>query len=337
MDTKRLDWLNIGLMISALIIAKKFPFELFLFSYAFLGPLHYLTEINWLRDRNYFTQSKKIIWPMLLFAFGISINLVLNYLSTLNQTKEYFSFWLNSDFQIWMNKWNPAIIILALTTSLAIIYTKKLWVIILCIIGASIASYFLLQIHVTWLWIAVFTPTLVHVYIFTGLFMFYGALKNKSLPGLISVIVLVGCSIYILTSSIKNFNLPNQLIIQRFEDSSFSTVIEFFREYLGIENTIYKNINVTYVRILSFISFAYTYHYLNWFSKTSVIKWHNINSKKWILILSIWLISVLLYYINYKLGFVMLFALSFLHVFLEFPLNFITIKGIVDEFKNRLK
>lgn len=337
MNTKQLDWLNIGLMLTALILAKRIPFELFLFSYAVLGPLHYLTEINWLKDRTYFSKSKHIIWPMLVFAIGISINGILNFLATWDTTKDMFNNWFNSDLQIWINQWNPAFVLIALCTAITIIYTKKKWIIALSITGSAIASYYLLQIPVTWLWIAVFTPTLVHVYIFTGLFMLYGALKNNSLPGFISVLVLVGCSFYILNSPVTNFKAPNALTIQRFDESSFNNVIEFFREYLGLKDITYKNINVTYVRILSFIAFAYTYHYLNWFSKTSIIQWHKINIKKLIILFSIWILSVVLYYVNYKLGFIVLLTLSFLHVFLEFPLNIISIRGILAELKNRLK
>ena len=88
---------------------------------------------------------------------------------------------------------------------------------------------------------------------------------------------------------------------------------------------------------MSFIAFAYTYHYLNWFSKTSIIQWHKINTKKLIVLIIIWIFSVVLYYINYKLGFIVLLTLSFLHVFIEFPLNIISIREIFSELKNRLK
>ena len=50
----RINYLNIGLMIGACVAAYLFPFELFLFSYAVLGPLHYLTEISWLHERKLF-------------------------------------------------------------------------------------------------------------------------------------------------------------------------------------------------------------------------------------------------------------------------------------------
>ena len=77
------------------------------------------------------------------------------------------------------------------------------------------------------------------------------------------------------------------------------------------------------------IAFAYTYHYLNWFSKTTVIGWYKkINKKKAILIALIWLLSMSIYYYDYKIGLTLLLFLSLLHVFMEFPLNFISIREI---------
>ena len=59
MSTKTIDWINIGLMFLSLGLAYVLPFELFLFSYAVLGPLHYLTEIGWLHQRNYFISEQQ--------------------------------------------------------------------------------------------------------------------------------------------------------------------------------------------------------------------------------------------------------------------------------------
>ena len=83
------------------------------------------------------------------------------------------------------------------------------------------------------------------------------------------------------------------------------------------------------IKIQIFITFAYVYHYLNWFSKTTVIGWHkSITNGKLILILSIWTIAVSLYFYDFRVAFIALLFLSFLHVVLEFPLNFVTFKEI---------
>ena len=49
---------NVGLMGLAFAVACIVPFELFLFAYAVLGPLHYATEISWLYDRRFFAPRK---------------------------------------------------------------------------------------------------------------------------------------------------------------------------------------------------------------------------------------------------------------------------------------
>src|ERR1700751_4001163 len=66
---------NIALMLFRTAIAFIIPFKLFLFVYAVLGPLHYLTEISWLDKRNYFIGKKWQIWPYLLVALLLTISL----------------------------------------------------------------------------------------------------------------------------------------------------------------------------------------------------------------------------------------------------------------------
>src|SRR5436190_4168154 len=68
-----IDYLNIGLMLLACGVAYVVPFEVFLFSYAILGPLHYLTEISWLDKRNYFIQSKR---DVIVFALATLLLLI---------------------------------------------------------------------------------------------------------------------------------------------------------------------------------------------------------------------------------------------------------------------
>ena len=82
------------------------------------------------------------------------------------------------------------------------------------------------------------------------------------------------------------------------------------------------------IKIMQFIAFAYTYHYLNWFSKTSIIQWHKTTKTKITTIIIIWILSVLLYYYNYKTGLYWLYLLSLTHVILEFPLNITSVKRL---------
>jgi hypothetical protein len=85
------------------------------------------------------------------------------------------------------------------------------------------------------------------------------------------------------------------------------------------------------IMLMRFIAFAYMYHYLNWFSKTEVIRWHKVPKIRFIAVLILWLTACALYAYNYSLGLSFLFFLSFTHVLLEFPLNMVSIVGIGKE------
>jgi hypothetical protein len=67
-DLDRINYVNVGLMVAAGAAASVLPFEVFLASYAVLGPLHYLTQISWLHDRGYFTTGRFDWIPLALLG-----------------------------------------------------------------------------------------------------------------------------------------------------------------------------------------------------------------------------------------------------------------------------
>ena len=80
---------------------------------------------------------------------------------------------------------------------------------------------------------------------------------------------------------------------------------------------------------MRFVAFAYTYHYLNWFSKTSIIRWHQVSRARGIAIVAAWAVGVGVYLYSYRLGFAVFYVLSVVHVMLEFPLNHQTMVGLL--------
>jgi hypothetical protein len=79
--------------------------------------------------------------------------------------------------------------------------------------------------------------------------------------------------------------------------------------------------------VMRLIAFAYTYHYLNWFSKTSIIKRHEVSKRRSIFIIVLWLVSLALYAYDYVAGMTALYFMSILHVLLAFLLNHQTFAG----------
>lgn len=314
MKTNTIHHLNTILILVSCLISYVIPFELFLFSYGILGPLHYLTEIGWLHKKQYFTKGKYD------FIFLIITCLILVY-------------WNYNPPEIKHHGWVADIILLSLLVSIGLVFIKDwlyrfilFFISLIFISVANNSSYY-------FTWIAIFLPTIIHVFVFTWLFMIYGVLKEKSWAGLISIITLIGCGVLIFTFQPAGLGYTVSSYLQNsyamFSELNFRLINTFHLGNLTEVSQVFTT-NIGFV-MMRFIAFAYTYHYLNWFSKTSVIKWHLVPKKTLIVTLLIWLISISLYIYDYNLGLKVLFLLSFLHVFLEFPLNIVSITGIGKE------
>jgi hypothetical protein len=328
--TERVDALNIGLVFLSAAMAMVIPFELFLFSYAIMGPLHYLTEISWLHDRKYFTHHRYDAWILGTIALILGIiyvnvfyQLGLEIPPTLPSNIGWFGLLLAILFVLVKNN------LYRLLGVLVIILTLK------------VSTW-----PTTVMIITVLLPTLIHVFLFTGLFMLYGALKSKSRLGLVTVAAFVLCpfllfmlfpgrEFFSVTSYGVNaytggeryfgFQSLNIELLGRFFD--FTIRARDVEEAKQMWNTAIFH-SPEGIVIARFIAFAYTYHYLNWFSKTKVIQWHKVPKSRFAFVIAAWLISLSLYIYDYTLGLVWLFFLSYLHVILEFPLNVTSVTGI---------
>ena len=208
----------------------------------------------------------------------------------------------------------------------------------------------------------IFLPTLIHVSIFTGAFILIGALARQESVGAALVAGVPGgarrlplrrfpggsttpcratCrSAYGYLKNDGTFTdgfigLNHQLLtIFNLHDFGQPTadIAGFVR---GVNAYLYGH--PLALAVMAFIAFAYTYHYLNWFSKTSIIRWHEIPRARSVAVVLVWLASVALFVYDYRLGLQWLFFLSFTHVALEFPLNHLTFVGIGREIGGLLR
>ncbi len=323
-SVEKIDAANIGLMLISCVLAFILPFELFLFSYAVLGPLHYLTEIGWLHKKGYYTTGKYDY----LFLGILSVLITLGFLG-LNDA---------------LSDLATGLVYLAFLMAFVMVLIKDNTLKIICGVLILFSTILFNKYNFFELFFAVYLPTIIHVYCFTGLFILYGALKNKSKIGFLSLLVFVGCTLSFflfpldynslvpinkIQESIVGFVELNRQLINFF---GFDDLQEFSRQTLGENSQVIFFSHSGYI-VMRFIAFAYTYHYLNWFSKTSVIQWHKVPKKTLYIVLAVWAISVSLYAYNYMVGLKWLFLISFLHVLLEFPLNFRSFIGIGQELK----
>jgi hypothetical protein len=239
-------------------------------------------------------------------------------------------------------------------------------------------------------------PTLIHVYLFTGLFMLFGALKTRSKTGLLSIgffIMVPMALVFFLPANSEKGNLTdygknsyyaegngffytNVSLMRQFEMTPQMTNNDYINLFVkdsvekkefnarwknsmdkefviqNKEHPNYKNsvaladakegelkdnwwdlvfFSSVGIMLMRFIAFAYLYHYLNWFSKTEVIRWHKVPKLRFVGIIILWLIACGLYLYDYSTGLSFLFFLSFTHVLLEFPLNITSVVGIGKE------
>ena len=324
LNPTQVNYLNIALMIASCLLAFRFPFELFLFSYAVLGPLHYLTEISWLHERKYFTEgragknSKRPHKGWLILVGVTMVTLIVGFVAV-----EGSGTGLSP-------KWEITFFYLVFVTALlvAVVRNPKARVIVAVIALGLFIPFSLSRYYVV---AAFFLVTIIHVLIFTGAFVLYGALKGRSVSGILSLAVFLLCAVSFLVfappghaagnyvqQSYRSFSALNVELLKLFRLGAGSNASDVYQSQAGL-------------MIMRLIAFAYTYHYLNWFSKTSIIKWHEVPRRRTTLIIVIWLGALALYAYNYDSGMAVLYFMSILHVMLEFPLNHLTFAGIGRE------
>ncbi|MCH2035249.1 MAG: hypothetical protein MK202_17205 [Tenacibaculum sp.] len=328
------DTLNTILIIVSLILAYLLPFELFLISYAILGPLHYITEINWIQNKKYFVKGKYWLQLCILFALIVAVPALVD----LNIVESY----LSEDLLNMVNNVRPysnMAIFLCLVIAYSLLFIKKVYLRVLVISIMAVLSFILVNESTFSLVVGILLPTLIHVYLFTLLFMWYGTLRKNSKVGSFNVVFLmvIPFVIYLIPSQ-ESWRKLSEYVINTYVESNFYLLNVYVSKLIGAsDGTNFNFSDVITRKIQLFISFAYTYHYLNWFSKTTVIGWHkNINTRKLIFLLVIWISSIALYAYNFKLGLILLLFLSFMHVFLEFPINIISIREISKHYFAKL-
>lgn len=423
----KINYANIGLMLITAVLAYFYPFETFLLAYAYLGPLHYLTEISWLHDRNYYAKGK-YDFVVLLF-----VGVLLSYAAF---AKDFGVSVEVYDYFVKMNLFDK-LLVFALFSAVLFALVKNLFVKIVAILflyvfvsgwlspdNATANSESTTVFALTSL-----VPTLIHVYLFTGLFMLFGSLKTRSVSGMWQMVgfvvvplVLVfalpvdpttkvsefgrnahyakGDGFYATNISIMDhFNLIEDPVYTNSDFISFVKKKDFKQanaqyNFISKENlnhlvdslakspnkpyllkkqplnpnfqvnnilllftkegmldeyqmkpipaklftgfSLEKYASIVYnstigIMLMRFIAFAYLYHYLNWFSKTEIIRWHQVPKLRFAAVILLWIVASVFYAYDYSLGLSLLFFLSFSHVLLEFPLNIISIVGIGKE------
>lgn len=319
MQTRRLAlWADLASLILSGIAAAIAPLRVFLFAFAVLGPLHYLTEIAWLRRKQFYfreglvSQRTYVVFSVLAVVLCLSSRFVRH--------------------DLWF--WGIALMLLL---SLSVWITNRY--VILAITAAAVGLSFLLK---TWVFfIAAMVPTLVHVFFFTWTFMVSGSLRalrarrTSSWPGVARIwmnpaLMLVIPIVLVLLP--MHYHAPGGLWIKG-EASSFAAL--HFKLAGDLHHTMVFNRQIlndpVVAGLLRIFAFAYLFHYLNWFTKTELLEWHRISRRGWAIVAALYTASLAAYGVDLRLGLSVGAFLSLLHVLLEFPLNWHTLRGLLSQ------
>ena len=311
-----IDNINSSLVVIVFAIAIIIPFELFLFAYAILGPLHYLSEIAWLEKKNFFfndlNRRNFFITTATLVAVLFFIKFYSDNFSEIEFSEKYINNFISTS------------IFITFCSAGILLFQRSYIKIFFLFSGIIFIALILQNVFFYEVIFNILLVTVIHVWLFTAIFMLNGAIASKSKKSLITFIIFLFCSFafffiknthYEISNFVFNIlNLKNFTVMNNVISDIFSLKQ---RNYLGGNNS-----------VQSFIAFAYTYHYLNWFSKVKIIKWHKLSRQKILAILGFYLIILIFYWIDYRLGFFITFFLSIAHVFLEFPLNFLSFREL---------
>lgn len=319
-STARIDQVNLLLITISAALAWYFPFRLFLFAYAVLGPLHYLTEIFWLEKQGYFLAERRGKW-WLLIAGVLLTGLVL-----LSQWPAFISL---PGMRSWREPLFAGIVFSAFVLALVFTWKMKAWVRVVFALTALFLAYLLAGNKVYALLFGMLLATLIHIALFTWLFMVYGALKGRSRWGLVSVFFYVFVVGWLWAGEMPAVSSDwSAQIDQILTRSGFASLNQTIQGW-GMSALANVNLQSEYAhRVQALLAFGYTYHYLNWFSKVDIIRWNQVSRGRVYLTIAVWILAVGLYLFRFQVGLLALFLLSIWHVFLEFPLNLRSIQGI---------
>jgi hypothetical protein len=291
----------LALGISA-VAASVAPLQVFIFVYAFVGPLHYLTEIAWLKKKGFYFGGRVLserVYVAVAAVLCVAVSV---------------------DFYIRRGLTGYAIGILMVLSLGAVV--KKPYVLISALVAGFVAKFF---VHGLVIFVAAILPTIVHVYVFTMLFMVSGLVRERkrSVLAWLNPFLLLGLPVVLLAAR-WNYPAPGSYWIHA--EAGFSSLHGYLMRLLG--HNLHPDATIladpAAAGVLRFLAFIYMFHYLNWFAKTELLQWHRVSRRSWGWIAALYSVSVGCYLWNFVVGFYLVNFLSMLHVFLEFPLNWHT-------------
>ncbi|MCK1276758.1 hypothetical protein IVB46_16160 [Bradyrhizobium sp. 61] len=288
------DAIHLGLMLLAFAASYLVPFELLLLAYVVLGPAHYFTEISWLHDRSYYLPHRGIAAVLAIVAV----------VAVLIDNASWFGFAM----------WGALVVCAMLAATTSAIESMLLFMVAIALSAIMYSSGSSLAV------IGILIPTLIHVSLFTLIFMVLGAHRSGSrVQAALVVVYLIAVATILLLPPTAEIRIPS---FARVGQDYFGNVGPALGRLFGVPGLVLDT------RLTSLLAFVYTYHYLNWFIKADVIRWTEVPKARLAAMAAASAASTALYFYDYAFGFTFLLALSLIHILLEFPLDSLALRQL---------
>ena len=236
------DAIHLGLMLLAFAAAYLVPFELLLLAYVVLGPAHYFTEISWLHDRSYFLPHRGIAVALAVVAAG----------AALIDDASWFGFAM----------WAALVVCAMLAAATSAAEGTLIFMAAIALSAIMVSSGSSLAV------LGILIPTLIHVSLFTLVFMTLGAWRSRSRTQVALVVIyLIAIAVILLAPPTAEIRIASFAQAAR---DYFGNVGPALSRLFGIPGLKLDT------RLTSLLAFVYIYHYLNWFIKADVIRWADI-------------------------------------------------------------
>lgn len=330
-------WTDAALVVICGVCSALWPFQTFVLAYVILGPLHYLTEISWLQHHAAF--GHRSLDAVVLAAIGAIFFLGERLLH--GAVRPYFFMSTIAGAMGWA--WAAAFSSTYLIRTLAFALSA----------GAGVL---VTNVPVLFLLIAVLVPTVLHVLWLTlSLLIADAVAQQRGLHSIATLMAYVGIIFGILIGGVWSDAPPGRWALDWFgyvgkggASYGFFYVnyqildILGFHSFAGDKDDAWVRNTLTYVfrstearALMGAIAFCYSYHYAHWFSNAQKIGWNQMSRIRSYGIAACWAIVVGVFVLNVRLGLLILFSMSLIHVLMELPLNWIMANDAVASLVRR--
>jgi hypothetical protein len=306
------------LVVVAAALAAFRPVEVFLAGFMVLGPLHYLTELVWLHERRCFTSRA---WhPALLGGIGLvgtTMVLLLDSGAPLPAEARVVA-------------QNVAVTALFVATVLAFVLTRRDPKPAMLAVAGAAATV----VGVAWsvsgwsygyfLGFGVLLPTVVHVLGFTALFMIHGCIRRRDRGDLLALGLFLSALVLLV--------LPwGPVTAHPAAAARYGTTFSYLNDAIigmvgGRADSASSGLWAD--GLMRVLAFAYLHHYLNWFEKTPRIGLDRLSPRQLRIAVGGWLFLLGATAVNVELGLMLALVPNVLHMVLELPLNWRTIRAL---------